>query len=69
MRIKYWIVDPAQKTLEQYQLSNTNEYELKVKSNNGLIHSATIDNFSFSIEAIFDESKNSEAIKRIYSTF
>jgi len=62
---EYWIVDPEQKTLEQYQLNKEHQYELTVKSNNGTIHSSSIKGFNFDIEAIFDDAKNSEEVKRI----
>lgn len=65
---EYWIVDPEQKTLEQYQLNKEHQYELTVKSNNGIIHSSAIKGFNFAIEAIFDDAKNSEEIKRILTS-
>lgn len=62
---EYWIVDTKQKTLEQYQLNTNHQYELRVKSNNGKINSTAVKGFNFAIDAIFDEKKNSEEIKRI----
>jgi len=65
---EYWIIDPEQKTLEQYQLNEKHQYELTVKSNNGTIHSSAIKGFNFAIEAIFDDAKNSEEVKCILTS-
>lgn len=62
---EYWIVDPLQKTIEQYQLNDEQQYELTIKSTNGIVHSTAVNGFHFAIEAIFDDYKNSEELSRI----
>jgi len=62
---EYWIVDPKQQTLEQFQLNSNQEYELIVKSNNGSVYSSAIQGFYFEIAAVFDETKNRKALKQI----
>lgn len=51
---EYWIVDPDQRTLEQYLLNGEN-YELKLKSGNGKVTSTAIVGGVFLIEAFFDD--------------
>ncbi len=63
---EYWIVDPEAETVEQYIVENE-EYELKLKSNDGTIESVAVPGFRIPIKAIFDESLNLETLKQIVS--
>jgi Uma2 family endonuclease len=53
--IEYWIIDPDQKTIEQYVLHNR-DYELRMKSTTGTVQSVAIPGFLIPVPAIFDES-------------
>ena len=63
---EYWIVDAEAETVEQYIVENE-EYELKLKSNDGTIESVSVPGFRIPIKAIFDESLNLEILKQIVS--
>ena len=50
---EYWIVDPHTKTVEQYVLEN-GQFELLLKSSEGLIRSRAVTGFNIPIPSIFD---------------
>lgn len=49
---EYWIVDPENKSLEQYILKN-GEYYLNLKSDHGLVKCKVLEGLEFEIEEIF----------------
>jgi Uma2 family endonuclease len=61
---EYWIIDSQSETIEQYLLNN-GTFELLLKSNNGKIHSKTIEGFEIPIIAIFNENENMNTLKEI----
>ncbi len=58
---EYWIIDAEKEVVEQYLIVN-GQYELNLKSSNGVIKSQVIDGFEIPIKAIFDEELNIEAL-------
>ncbi|MGQ0540643.1 MAG: Uma2 family endonuclease [Blastocatellia bacterium] len=63
---EYWIVDPDMETVEQYLLKNE-EYDLLLKSKDGVIESVAIEGFQIPIKAIFNEAENLTALKTLIS--
>jgi Uma2 family endonuclease len=61
---EYWIVDSERRVLEQY-LNETDGLELKKKSDSGFVESRAIPGFVIEIEALFDEQKNLESIRKL----
>ncbi len=51
---EYWLIDPLQKTFEQYLLAGTVFKLHKKKKNKGRIQAKTITGFDFYIESIFN---------------
>lgn len=66
---EYWIVNPRQKTIEQYVLPEEGEvYELLKKVTSGdWIESIVIQGFRIPVSAIFDVEINRETLKKIVS--
>ncbi|MEL7120350.1 MAG: Uma2 family endonuclease [Bacteroidota bacterium] len=64
---EYWIVDPATKTIEQYLLNDSTNYQLNLKARTGLIHCQAVANLSIPIEIIFDRKKTHHFLKTITS--
>ena len=52
---EYWMIDPETETIEQYILEK-GKYTLNLKTNNGMITSLVIKNFTIPIEAIFNQT-------------
>lgn len=61
---EYWLIDCDKKLIEQYQLIN-GQYELLMKSGNGIIKSLTIEDFIIPVEAVFDEEINFKTLQQI----
>ncbi|MEQ1826233.1 MAG: Uma2 family endonuclease [Pirellula sp.] len=61
---EYWIIDADELIVEQYLLNN-GEYRLALKSGSGTLKSQVILGFAISIEAIFDEKENLQAIRKL----
>lgn len=61
---EYWILDPATKMLEQY-VSTGDEFELRLKSDNGTVASAAVAGFEIPIRALFDASENLRALEHL----
>ncbi|MDA1230266.1 MAG: Uma2 family endonuclease [Planctomycetota bacterium] len=61
---EYWVVDAVTQTIEQYVLKDA-RYELRVKSSSGRLRSVVIAGLEFEIEAMFDEQKNLDALRKI----
>ena len=62
---EYWMIDPIKKIVEQYRLDETKNYELILKSKNGIIECQPIKGFKIPVEAIFDEGKNLKELGKI----
>jgi Uma2 family endonuclease len=63
---EYWIVNTDQSTIEQYVLRDE-DYELRLKSSTGRLHSEVIDGFDCDVESLFDEQKNLAQLRRLMS--
>lgn len=63
---EYWIVDPDMETVEQYMVKNE-EYDLLLKSKDGMIESVAIEGFQIPIKAIFNEAESLTALKTLIS--
>ncbi|MEA3338551.1 MAG: Uma2 family endonuclease [Chloroflexota bacterium] len=50
---EYWIVDPQAEMIEQYVLEDE-AYQLRVKTDSGVIRSIVIENFAIPVRAVFD---------------
>jgi Uma2 family endonuclease len=61
---EYWIVDPEERTVEQYILEN-GKYRLVLKSGEGTIRSFVVEGFAIPILAIFDEDANLKALQQM----
>jgi Uma2 family endonuclease len=61
---EYWIIDPAQKSAEQYFLKG-DAYELEFKGKTGSITSRAIEGFTIPVAAIFDEGENLKALQQL----
>jgi Uma2 family endonuclease len=61
---EYWIIDPADETVEQYFLTN-GDYALHLKAGRGPIESRVVQGFVVDIRAIFEEDANMEALRKI----
>ena len=64
---EYLIIDPVQHIVELYRLNSNKEYELILKSGEGTLKSSIIKDFAIPIAAIFNESKNLEALTALLS--
>ena len=62
---EYWIIDPLPRSLEQYRLDESGQYELILKAGNGPLACAAIPGFQIRIEAIFDPAENLKELLRI----
>lgn len=61
---EYWIIDPETKMVEQYILQGE-EYQLRIKSDSGDIHSTAVPGFTIPIRAIFDEQVNLATLRKL----
>ncbi len=64
---EYWLIDPAEQTVEQYFLQN-GRYTLHLKTGQGIIESRVVAGFAIEVRAIFDEQANLEALRRLLMT-
>ncbi len=62
---EYWIIDPEAKMVEQYLLKE-DRYELKVKTDSGVIHCESIEGFTIPVNAIFDQQEHLHFLKEIF---
>ena len=63
---EYWIVDPRERTLEQYLLpQGDTTYQLHKKSNNGDVEVQALPGLSLPIPAFFDERKAQAEVERL----
>ena len=61
---EYWIVEADDAIVEQYLLEN-GEYRLALKSGSGILKCRAIEGLAISIEAIFEENANIQAIRQL----
>ena len=61
---EYWIIDPDDETIEQYELSGS-EYVLRVKLAEGILRSLAVEGFAMPVSAIFDSEENRKALRAI----
>ncbi len=61
---EYWLIDPRNKTIEQYILQ-TNKYELEFKGKNGVVTSKVIEGFSIDTKAVFNKKENLRALQQL----
>jgi Uma2 family endonuclease len=59
---EYWIIDPHDKTVEQYLLEN-GRYRLVLKAAEGSVHCHAVPGFSIPIAAIFDKKVNRQVLR------
>ena len=63
---EYWVVDAETETLEQYVLDESRGvYELRLKSQTGIVASVVVDGFEIPIRAIFDRDENTATLMRL----
>jgi Uma2 family endonuclease len=60
---EYWIIDAHRKILEQYVLSDSGRFELRMKSASGMLASHAVPAFCVPVAALFDTQANSEALR------
>jgi len=61
---EYWVVDPDQRTIEQYLL-NGDHYELAVKVKDGIIRSRAVKGLEMPVAAAFESAANLRAVEAI----
>lgn len=61
---EYWLVDPAQREVEQYLLQD-GQYHLHTQGSSGTISSQVITGFSIPIMAIFDSQQHQHALQAL----
>ena len=61
---EYWIIDPKEKTVEQYILVDK-KYELNIKAKDGTIQSKVVMGFTIPIKAIFYSKENQASLLNI----
>jgi Uma2 family endonuclease len=62
---EYWIVDPEKQLIEQYATTSAGAYELRLKSNSGIIRSSVIAGFEIPIAAVFADAENLRVLKTL----
>lgn len=60
---EYWIIDPTTKTLEQYVLTKSKSYELRLKSRTGEVECVAIKGLILPIRALFDAKHHRTAMR------
>jgi len=63
--MEYWLIHPTKKYVEQYILSESGEYELKLKASEGNIESLAVKGFKIPIASIFNETINMQILEEI----
>ena len=61
---EYWIIDPHEKTVEQFVLKE-GKYNLVLKSSEGIIRSHAVSGFNIPIRSIFDRKENQKTLRNI----
>lgn len=62
---EYWIVDPTERSVEQYRLAEDRSYTLHEKLHEGVIHGRVLEGLSLPLAAIFDDEANMRAVAEI----
>jgi Uma2 family endonuclease len=62
--LEYWIIDPEDKTVEQYLLEN-GKYKLILKASQGTVSSFAVEGFVIPIPAIFSKEENKKTLRQI----
>ena len=63
---EYWLIDPANKTVEQYDLQKE-KYALRLKVQHGLLSSRVIEQFEIPVTAIFDAKRKNQALRKMFT--
>jgi Uma2 family endonuclease len=63
---EYWLINADDSIVEQYVL-RSGAYELQAKQSSGRLKSFVVAGFETEIEALFDETKNLEALRELMS--
>jgi Uma2 family endonuclease len=61
---EYWIIDPAQETVEQYRLQE-NTYILLCKTYSGTLKSIAVSGFEIPVDALFDEAEKQNTLRQL----
>ncbi len=61
---EYWMIDPVQKSTEQYFLQEET-YLLEFKGKTGSLSSKAIEGFTIPVQAIFEEKENIKALQQM----
>jgi Uma2 family endonuclease len=59
---EYWLIDPPEETIEQYQLENTS-YKMLCKAYSGTLRSVAVDGFEIPVRALFDDREKQKALQ------
>jgi Uma2 family endonuclease len=63
---EYWLINADDSIVEQYVL-RSGAYEMQAKQSSGRLKSFVVEGFEIDIEALFDETKNLEALRELMS--
>jgi len=63
---EYWLIDPAKKIVEQYDLQ-AGEYALRLKVQSGLLSSLVVERFKIPVAAIFDAEVKNQTLQRMFT--
>ncbi|MCP4400422.1 MAG: Uma2 family endonuclease [bacterium] len=64
---EYWIIDPTEETIEQYQLQG-NRYKLLRKVDAGKLKSMAVNGFEIPVRALFDEEEKKKTLQKIIAS-
>jgi len=62
---EYWLVNPEDKTVEQYLLRHE-AYELQLKVRTGLLSAVVVEGFEIPVKAIFDTAMKNQALHGLF---
>jgi Uma2 family endonuclease len=63
---EYWLIDPANKTVEQYDLQEGG-YALRLKVQTGLLGSLVVEQFEIPVAAIFDAEVKNQTLQSMFA--
>jgi len=63
---EYWLIDPASKTVEQYDLQEGG-YALRLKVQSGLLTSLVVEQFEIPVAAIFDAAVKNQTLQSMFT--
>jgi Uma2 family endonuclease len=61
---EYWLIDPEEETIEQYQLQNKT-YKMLCKTYSGTLKSVAVRGFEIPVRALFDNEEKRKALQKI----